>query len=155
MQEQTWFYSLGKILSETEEAKLQMLLQTFFQNWLSHGTPVKGNFTIRYHRFVIVQANSEMTKPSGCSIDSMRNAVEGCIAKVGANLVDASYVFYRNTHNEICSLHFSKLKEAFDKGLLTSKTIVFDHSLNWSDDLEKWEVPLENTWLKRYLPTLV
>ncbi|MFK7925269.1 MAG: hypothetical protein AB8H47_25160 [Bacteroidia bacterium] len=151
MQSYTWFYSLADALSPEKEQALAADFEYFLAQWKSHGTPVEGLIKIQYGRFVIVQSNPEDSRPSGCSIDSLKKSVSAIIDKHGLSVLDASYVYYRSG-TEIQATHFKELPKLATEGTLEADTIVFDHSLSQSDDLSKWELPLKQTWLKRYLP---
>jgi len=151
MQSYTWFYSLADALSPEKEAVLAADFEHFLARWKSHGTPVEGLIKIRHGRFVIVQSNPADARPSGCSIDSLKKSVSAILDKHGLKVLDASYVYYRSG-TEIKAVHFGKLNALAADGTLEADTIVFDHSLSQSDDLSKWELPLKQTWLKRYLP---
>jgi len=151
MQQYTWIYSLNETLSAAQNEALLAQFQAFAQNWKSHGTPVEGTVTIHYQRFIIVQADMSSERPSGCSIDSMRRTVENTLKEQGIFYTDAAQIYYRNAQNEITSVHFREVSTLLEKGEMNENTIIFDSTLSNSDDLSKWEVPLGQTWLKRFL----
>ena len=151
MQLYTWIYSLKQTLSSDTEASLQRAISAFLSQWKSHGTPVEGMIQLKYQRFVIVQANPEDERPSGCSMDSLKRAVSSILEEHHLEQVDAGYVFFRNANGEIEHVFHRDLQSHIAQGKLQAETIVFDHTLSQSDDLTVWEVPLSSTWLKRYL----
>ncbi|MEL7340070.1 MAG: hypothetical protein AAGM67_06255, partial [Bacteroidota bacterium] len=118
-----------------------------------HGTPVDGLVQIRYGRFVVIQSNPAEARPSGCSIDSLKRSIGQILQKHGLEVLDASHVFYRSG-TDIHAANFKSLSGLVKDGSLTADSIVFDHSLAQSDDLSLWELPLKQTWMKRYLPTV-
>lgn len=151
MQQYTWIYSLSETLSSAQNEHLSAQFEAFAKNWKSHGTPVEGTISLHYQRFIIVQADMQTERPSGCSIDSMRKTVENVLKEAGLFYTDAAQIYYRNAANEIASVHFKDIPALISKGELNENTIVFDNTLSASDDLSKWEVPLAQTWLKRFL----
>lgn len=151
MQQYTWIYSLEAPLSPSLSETLRQDFQHFLQQWKSHGTPVSGSILIKYDRFVVLQADMGTDRPSGCSIDSMRKAVEGILHKHQLATLPANYVFYLLGDNTLAHADFRSLPELLAAGILTPETTVFDHSLNQSDDLTLWERPLKDTWMKRYV----
>jgi hypothetical protein len=151
MQQYTWIYSLGQPLDAAAESRLRAGLEAFIQRWKTHGDPVRGAFDVRHGRFVIVQADPQDLRPSGCSIDSMRKAVEETLRAQGLEALDPGVLFYRDGSGAICQLHHRGLKQALETGLLHAATPVFDHTLGQSDDLSRWEVPLSATWMARFL----
>ena len=152
MQSYTWFFSLENALTAEQEAQLQADFKQFTDQWQSHGTPVDGLIRIRYNRFVIVQANPAEARPSGCSIDSLRRGVEQILAQRGYRHMEPMWVFFRDTEGEIQRAHFQQMGSLLAEGKISAQTPVFDHSLSHSDDLNLWERPLAETWMKRFLP---
>lgn len=150
MQKNTWFYSLISPLDASQVADLQAKFDTFTQNWKSHGTPVNGRIHIEYGQFVVVKSDISDERPSGCSIDSMRKAVEQILQQQGLKWADAATIFYKNGET-IHQTDFRKIPDLILAGELSENSLVFDHSLNNSDDLNMWVREMKDTWLKRYL----
>ncbi|TAE47284.1 MAG: hypothetical protein EAZ89_18325 [Bacteroidetes bacterium] len=151
MQQYTWFYSLKSPLLPEQEKALLSDFQRFIQSWKSHGTPVEGEMLIREKRFVIASANPEGDRPSGCSIDNLRRTIETILTRNGIEWLEAGYIFYRQPDGDIVPVHFRDIQSLIHAGQIGADTIVFDHSLDQSDDLGRWEVPMSQTWLRRYL----
>ncbi|MCB0854529.1 MAG: hypothetical protein KDD63_20045 [Bacteroidetes bacterium] len=152
MQQYTWFYSLKSPLSPEQVAALEVDFAQFLSKWNTHGTPVDGLITLKYNRFIIIQSDPKVARPSGCSIDSLKRAIGEILNAHRLEVVDSAYIFYRDGNDEIQSTHFSKIPGLVNDGTLRPETIVLDHSLDQSDDLSKWETAMENTWLNRYFP---
>ncbi|MDX2250040.1 MAG: hypothetical protein SF052_24870 [Bacteroidia bacterium] len=150
MQQYTWFFALGQPLSSEKKKAVQHSFEQFLSQWKTHGTPVDGLVDLRYDRFVIVQADPSANRPSGCSIDSLKRGISAVLREEKLDWLDAGVVFYRDKEGLIRSVFFREIPDLVKSGELTPDSIVFDHSLDQSDDLSKWEVPLKNTWLKRY-----
>ncbi len=151
MTKYTWFYSFAQALSVDQIIALEADFEAFLSQWKTHGTPVQGMIQIRYARFVIIQADPREGRPSGCSIDSMRHAVEQILTAHGLSWLDNSHVFIADEEDEILALNFRDLPALAAAGKLKADTLVFDHTLSQTDDLSKWEMPLADTWLRRYL----
>ncbi|RMG74683.1 MAG: hypothetical protein D6722_02145 [Bacteroidetes bacterium] len=151
MQQYTWFFTLPAPLTADQSEALSRDFAAFTAQWKSHGTPVEGLIEIRHHRFIIAQADPTQARPSGCSIDSLKRGVAQILQQHGLSWLDAGYVCYRDAEGHIQTLHFSALEAAVQSGELGPDTLIFDHTLDQTDDLSKWEVPLKQTWLKRYL----
>lgn len=151
MQQYTWFFSLQKPLSSEKKKEVQHSFAHFLSQWKTHGTPVEGMVDLKYDQFVIVQADPAVSRPSGCSIDSLKRAITTILQQEQLDWMDAAMVSYRDSQGVIRSVNFREIPALVAAGELTPETIVFDNSLDQSDDLSKWEVPMKNTWLKRYL----
>lgn len=151
MQSYTWIYSLTDEISSEKVATLRNDFDQFTQEWKSHGTPVDGLIRIFYNRFVVIQSDPGVNRPSGCSIDSLKKAIGQILTQHELKWLDAAYVFFRNSEGNIQHTHFQQIPTKVASGDLLASTTVFDHSLSQSDDMSKWEVPMEDTWLRRYL----
>lgn len=151
MQSYTWFFSLASPLTDAQEAALLRDFQAFTAQWESHGTPVTGLIQVKYKRFVIAQASPNEARPSGCSIDSLRRGIEQILAHHRFAYLDPSQVFFRTEGGTIETVDFRQIPQLVSAGQLQADTMVFDHSLSHTDDLNKWEVPMHTTWLSRYL----
>lgn len=151
MQQYTWFYTFAQPISTETALLLESDFRAFLAKWQSHGTPIAGDIYLKYGQFVVVQSSNEANRPSGCSIDGMKRAVETLLQKYGIACVDAAHIAYRNTAEEIEIVHFQEMGKRIAAQQVDAHTLVFDHSLNDSDDLSKWEQPLAQTWMRRWL----
>ncbi|GAB4412640.1 MAG: hypothetical protein OHK0039_18780 [Bacteroidia bacterium] len=154
MQRYTWFFSLPTPLDAAQAATLQQDFDRFAAQWKSHGTPVEGMIGIRYGQFIVARAQPDSERPSGCSIDSLRRGIEQILQRHGLAWAEAAIVFYRDAGGAVQHADFRQIPTLVAAGTLTGDTIVFDHTLGQSDDLSQWELPLKQTWLKRYLPAI-
>lgn len=153
MQQYTWIYSLTRPVTAAEAQSLRAQFEAFLGQWKTHGEPVHGLIDLRYDRFVIIQTDPSEGRPSGCSIDSLRRAVTDILQQAQLAWAEAAEIFYRDQAGDIQSVNFQQLDALAQSGAIGPETIVFDHSLNQSDDLSRWELPLKDTWMKRFLPT--
>jgi hypothetical protein len=152
MQEYTWFFSLEHAITPEQQSALQGNFDRFTAQWKTHGQPVDGLIQIHYHQFVVIQANPTQGRPSGCSIDSLKRGVEQILTQHGIVWLDPAWIFYRDEAGEIHRTLFHQIHALVASGQMTGDTVVFDHNLGQSDDLTRWEQPMRNTWLNRYLP---
>lgn len=154
MQAYTWIYSLEHEISAETLSALQAAFDAFLRQWKSHGVPVDGMIQLRHHRFVIIQSDPADDRPSGCSIDSLKRAIGQILEQHHLKVQDAAYVQYRDAEGQVQSVHFQQLPSLVKEGKVGPQTMFFDHSLGQSDDLSKWEMPMQETWLKRFLPVV-
>lgn len=153
MQTYTWIFSLAEPVTDSVASDLNRDFAAFQAQWKSHGTPVTGLITLHHQRFVIIQSKDDESRPSGCSIDGLRRGVTGILQHHNLEWLEGGEVFYRDAAGEIQVVHFQKIQSLVADGRLLPETIVFDHSLSNSDDLSLWEVPMNQTWMKRFLPS--
>ena len=125
-------------------------LVVLMQEWKAHGAPVPGEAEIHYDRFILVKAVPGTA--SGCSIDSMNHGVDEILAKNGAELLPNNYIFFRNDRGILDYVDFREVRGAIANGDLKPETTVYDSTMGQSNDPNRWEVRLEDSWLSRFLP---
>lgn len=152
MQRYTWFFTLTNELDTAAESALAANFARFAAQWQSHGTPVEGLIRIRHGRFVIAQANPADNRPSGCSIDSLKRGITQILQQHQLSTLDNAYISYQTPTGAVAIAHFQQIPALVAAGTLGADTLVFDHTLSQSDDLQKWEVLLKDSWLARFLP---
>lgn len=153
MTQRTWIYSLPEAVTDAQRSALTQAFSHFLAEWKTHGAPVQGTIDLRHDRFVIVQSAPD-AQPSGCSIDSMKQAVTRALLDQQLTWLDNAQVVYRTAEGDIAYTHFQEIPVQVAEGALNAETIVFDNTLNQTDDLNLWEQPLNQTWLRRYLPKI-
>lgn len=144
-----WVFAFLAPVPEATADVLAQRLKALLAGWQAHGTPVSSRVALRYGHFLFIEATSGT---SGCSIDWLHHALEALFAELGLTVADHSTIFYWNEAGEIESVPFPALETALAAGRLTAQTVVFDPQAIHQGQLERWEVPLYNTWMARYLP---
>ncbi|MDP5170302.1 MAG: hypothetical protein NWR72_08645 [Bacteroidia bacterium] len=153
MQQYTWIFSLLTPVGTSTAEQMTQAFEAFQAQWKTHGTPVQGLIKLHHNQFVVIQAKNDDSRPSGCSIDSLRRAVTSILEQHRLPWAEGGEIFFRNASGDIQMVHFQQIKALVADGTLNEDSIVFDHSLSNSDDLSLWEVPLADTWMKRFLPS--
>ena len=148
----TWIFSLAKTITAPQQQALAQDFKRFLAQWHTHGKAVAGEIFLAHDRFVVVRLAPEAVRPSGCSIDSMRQAVSRILMEHQCDVLDASHVFFRDLDGAIRYEKHHQLPALISHGTLQADSMVFDHSLGGRDQLDHWEVPLHQSWMKRYLP---
>ncbi|MFK7972121.1 MAG: hypothetical protein AB8F95_17260 [Bacteroidia bacterium] len=151
----TWIYTLADTINNDQNEALKANFAAFLSQWKTHGTPVEGSISIQYDRFVIVQADPSDGRPSGCSIDSMRHGVEAILQQHNFTWLENGMIAFRNTEGAIEAVPFQQIAPLIESGKLGPDSTVFDNSLSHTDDLNLWERPLRDTWMKRFLAKTV
>ncbi|MEM1000568.1 MAG: hypothetical protein AAGN35_26175 [Bacteroidota bacterium] len=146
-----WIFQLAEALDAERENAVLAQLNRLTEDWKAHGAPVPGRAAIRHHRFVIVQAMPGAT--SGCSIDSMTHGVEGIIASAGVKILPNNIIQYRTVAGDVAQIDFREVSAAVQSGEMGPDTLIFDATMGQTQDLERFEVGMKDSWLKRYLVT--
>ncbi|MEY3412400.1 MAG: hypothetical protein RIQ70_1088, partial [Bacteroidota bacterium] len=67
---QVWIYGANRFFTEQEEGILQEALNEFTSDWAAHGAELKASSSILFKNFIVLVADENVAKASGCSIDS-------------------------------------------------------------------------------------
>jgi hypothetical protein len=145
-----WIYQAGRPFSEVEKNAISEMLSAFTHQWVAHGNPLKTSFQIFHDQFIVMAADENFERASGCSIDGAVRTIKEIDKKYSLNLFDRTKVaFLKNT---ILTINQTDLSKALEKGIWRQDTPTFNNVLNTKGDLNsKWVVPANQTWLNRYL----
>lgn len=67
---QVWVYAADRFLTEQQKAFALSNLKIFLSQWAAHGNELYSDGTILHDTFIVIVANEEKVKSSGCSVDS-------------------------------------------------------------------------------------
>ena len=144
-----WIYQSSRIFSIAEALEIEEMLESFADDWKSHGVKVKGAAFLFFGQFIILMADEKATGVSGCSTDSSVRLIKEVEKRF---LVD---MFERTTlafvvKDKVQLLPMSQLQYAFDNGFLNSETLYFNNLVETKKELEEiWIIPVKDSWLTR------
>ncbi|MQA89700.1 MAG: hypothetical protein GEU90_05630 [Gemmatimonas sp.] len=149
-----WVFAAAEPLTGAAADKLLSGAREFGAAWTAHGQPVVGGFDWRFDRFLIVAADERATGVSGCSIDSLFRTLKDVEREVGATLVDASPVWFRDSNAAVRSVSRSTFREMARRGEVQEDTTVFDNTVATLGALRagEWERPLRASWHGKAFP---
>jgi hypothetical protein len=135
-----WIFPITPAIADPE-AMLRRV-DAFLDSWAAHNTPVLAARDLRENRFLIVAADKDAEK-SGCSIDRLFALVRTMERELGASMLDASVVFYRDPEGVVRDAKRSELRDRANES-----TIVFDTTAPTLGDIRRgtWERPARDSW---------
>ncbi len=147
-----WIYQSNRAFTANEIDFIQNNLSIFCEQWAAHGTPIKSAIKICYNQFIVLCADESFTPASGCSIDSTLRLFQELETKLGCSLLNRTEIAF--FENGTVKLYPQKtLKELFASGILNKSSLAFNNVVATKGELAKdWLVPVEETWIKRFLP---
>jgi hypothetical protein len=145
-----WIFQLAVAPSEATKALVLQQLDAFTAVWKAHGAPVPGKAEMRHDRFVVVVA--EPGHATGCSIDSMTKGVTDILAHQNLEILGPERIFFKGAGGQLDHIDFKEVRAAILDGRLSPATTVFDSTMGQTNDLSRWELPLDQTWMGRFLP---
>ncbi len=150
-----WIYQSSRRFFITEALSMEPLLEEFVTNWKSHGTPVKGFANLLFGQFVIIMADETATGVSGCSTDSSVRLIKKIEDIYKVNLFDRQTLAFHIKEN-IQLLPLSQIKYAIENGFLSAETLYFNNLVSTKEEmLNKWIVPIKESWLERKIGTKI
>ncbi len=126
-------------------------LKAFIEKWSTHGSQMYASHVLMHDCFVVIAADETKQMASGCSIDSFTGLFKTFGARCGVSFFDRFSIAYKQAEEvSICTLDAFKSK--IKQGEINASTIVYNNLIGTKDDLSSaWELPLEQSWQKRYL----
>ena len=123
----------------------------FIEEWTRHGAALKGSFSLKYNRFLILAVDESFANASGCSIDASVRFVKQMETLFSMDLMNKLNVTYKEGQT-IRLVNLSTFQEYAKIQKITSETIVFNNMVQTKGDLESlWEVPAQQSWHRRFV----
>jgi len=145
-----WVYALDREVTAAEQRRLRDILNTFVDQWNSHGEPVTGAWSLVERRFIIL-AGYCTAGIGGCSTDSSVRAVHEVENALGVNAFDRTLVFFRDNSETVHAVAQAQFQAYVNEGRVTGSTRVFDPTITTVGELRtgRFERPLRDSWHAR------
>jgi hypothetical protein len=145
-----WIYIISRQLDQEPLRHLAESGEVFVQGWTAHEKKLKATFEIFAGRIIIVSVNENINIASGCSIDKLTRFIKELELKYKVELMNRLLVAYKGPESiEVTAA--AAIPELLNNKNISENTIVFNTVAVTRNELENWEQPLKNTWLKKYL----
>ena len=146
-----WIYQCERFLAPHEVNAINEEGNRFIAGWNVHGTPLKAKIAVVENLFLIVMADEEQAKASGCSIDKSLQFVKEVENYLGASLTNRMKVAI-SLDEKIVIADLNKLADLKSQGIITENSLVYDNLVATKSDLDKnWLVKLNAGWHSRFL----
>lgn len=146
-----WIYQCERFLAPHEVNAINEEGNRFIAGWNAHGTPLKAKIAVIENLFLIVMADEEQAKASGCSIDKSLQFVKEVENYLGASLTNRMKVAI-SLDEKIVITDLNKLADLKSQGIINENSLVYDNLVATKSDLDKnWLVKLNAGWHSRFL----
>ena len=144
-----WIYQSSRVFSIAEALEIEEMLESFVEEWKSHGVKVKGATFLFFGQFIILMADEKATGVSGCSTDSSVRLIKEVEKRFLVDMFErTTLAFVVDDKTQL--LPMSQLQYAFDNGFLNSDSLYFNNLVETKEELEKtWIIPVKDSWLTR------
>ena len=151
LQSRVWVFQSNRIMSPDEQSSIDDALKQFVQKWSTHGVQMLASHVLYHNCFVVIAANEQKQAASGCSIDSFTALFKAFGTQYNLSFFDRFSIAHKSEDDVLIS-NLDDFKQLIDDGLITPYTLVFNNLIEQRQDLStKWELPLKESWQKRYL----
>ena len=151
LQSRVWVYQSNRIMSFDEQSSIDDDVKHFIQKWSSHGVQMHASHVLFHNCFVVIAADEQKQVASGCSIDSFSALFKAFGTKYNLSFFDRFSIAHK-FNDEVLISNLDDFKQLIYDGRITQDTIVFNNLIDRRQDLyTKWELPLKESWQKRYL----
>ena len=150
-----WIYQSNRLFTMGEALAIEDKLNEFVAGWNSHGDPVKGFATMFFGQFIILMADESATDVSGCSTDSSVRLIKDIERTYNVNLFDRQLLAFV-IKDKLQVLPLNQLNYAIQNGFISSETLYFNNTvLTKQELLDKWIIPVKESWLAKKIPQTV
>lgn len=150
MNGRAWTYVISKELPEMQLEAIKEKGTAFVNGWTAHENQLAGSFDVFKNRIIVVKVNEDVNAASGCSIDKLTRFVKQVESEFSIELTNRLLVAYK-ANEKIDVVHSSKIKDLLSQQSISENTVVYNTAISNQEELLKWEQPLKNTWLNKYL----
>ena len=105
---QVWIYSSTRFFTNEEENFITSNLDQFISQWATHGTGLFAKGTILHHSFIIIVADENKVKSSGCSIDSSVRFIKDLGKELNIDFFNRMSILLKK-EDEYKRIHFSDM----------------------------------------------
>lgn len=142
-----WTFNAERPLAGDELKRLDEALAGFVTSWAAHRNDLTAGYELRHNQFVLIGVDESKLPPSGCSIDSLVNALGAFGRQLGVELIDSPEVTYRQD-DAVHAVSRGEFQQLAERGEVDAGTIVFDRTAPRVGDLRegRWERPAGQSW---------
>ncbi|WP_247237691.1 hypothetical protein [Telluribacter sp. SYSU D00476] len=145
-----WIYQASRELTQQEADAITETLKAALDGWAAHNKPLLSSGKVFYNRFIVIAVDESHELPSGCSIDKTTHWLQEIGQQLGVDFFDRS-VAYLDATKKVRTLSINEVKQAIADEQITPSTTVFDNLVSTKAQwMNRWKVPADRTWLKRY-----
>ncbi|HKS06259.1 MAG TPA: hypothetical protein VJR92_08110 [Gemmatimonadaceae bacterium] len=142
-----WVFASDRPLDDAGSRALLDEVDAFLAQWNAHGHTLRCARDWRDSRFLAIGVDQSTAGASGCSIDGMFRTLQRLQPTVGASLLPAGRVYWRDAAGAIETAPRARFVALSAEGRITAETHVFDTTVETAD---AWRTGFErlarDTW---------
>ena len=147
-----WIYQADKPFADADIPAINEDISRFCEQWTSHNRALRAIGGVMHDLFVVLVVDETRADASGCSIDKSVAFVKSLEQKYHCRLLERNNIAWLDDQEQIHVTPLGNLKDELHSGKLNMSTYVFDNLVaNRKDFISRWVVPLEQSWVKRFV----
>jgi hypothetical protein len=136
-----WIFGFSSPLDAAGRDLLDSHMKDYLADWNSHGASIEAEFALIHDQFLMVSVADSSVEASGCSIDSLFEAVRKISSLLKLELLDENDVVYFNGERfESCSRQ--EFRRLVENASVSQDILVAD----FTDPSMDFIKPAENSW---------
>lgn len=144
-----WIFQANDPVDEEFLPEIHDRIGEFTKVWTSHQKQLRATGSILHNRFIVLVVDQSMAGTSGCSIDKAMHFVQSLGHLYETDFLDRHYYTFVD-NDQLRTVHSNELRSLYEVGEIDDDTPVYDNLVSTKEDfLEKWVVPLKDSWIKR------
>jgi len=144
-----WIYQAKEEIDTAVLPELQLNVDNFAEQWVSHSNALRAQAEIHHNRFLILMVDESQAGASGCSIDTSVRFIKSIEQKFGLNLFDRMTFTYEKD-GQIHAAERETFADLYKKGNIDDETIVYDNLIKTKGQMQTdWRKKLSESWHAR------
>jgi|GEM_PF-615828 len=150
-----WIFLSDKVFDSQEETEIMTRFSKFFAGWNAHGHPLQAKVGIWQGRVLMIAADEEENRASGCSIDKLIHQIQDLEASYNCRLLDRTLIGLA-VDNELTVWSQTDLKEKIIAGEIgPDAQILLINAATIAAARQKVMSKISHSFLSQYLPERV
>ena len=149
-----WVFQSVQPFSAEQQSHIVAELQVFLNQWTAHSQTLVASAYIFHQHFLVVGLNQDQAQASGCAIDKLMHAIQTIDSQLNTNLLDRLHFAYQSPSGVAMATQ-AEFKQKIILGEITPETLVFNTLIAQKHELDQFQIPLKNSWQKRFLPKIL
>jgi hypothetical protein len=146
-----WLYQSSRVLTDAEVAEIQLKLNQFTKEWVSHSQALTASGNVLHHRFILLMVDENKSGASGCSIDSSVRFLQDLGMAYATDFFDRLNFAYLEGE-QVKTAHKDDFAVLYYQGKINDDTIVFNNLVKDAGEMKmKWQIPLKDSWHKNFV----
>ncbi len=145
-----WIYQSESKFTIPQIAEIENRGKSFCEAWEAHGNPLKSSIKVLHNQFIVIAVDEHYSSPTGCSIDKSVALIQSLESSLGISLFNRTNIAFLD-ESEVFIKPLQGIKNEISAGVINQETVTFNNLVqNLGELKEKWQVPVGDSWLKRY-----